>query len=46
MFIGEGLEKKVEGLCPDGLDLLGKLLTYDPALRISAKDALKHVLLI
>ena len=27
----------------DGLDLLGRMLTYDPNLRISAKQALKHV---
>jgi serine/threonine protein kinase len=30
------------GLCDDGLDLLEKLLTYDPAYRISAKRALEH----
>jgi serine/threonine protein kinase len=29
-------------LDPMGLDLLTKMLTYDPAKRISAKDALEH----
>ena len=28
--------------CPDGLDLLNKLLTYDPQRRIPAKTALTH----
>ncbi|MDR3548587.1 MAG: hypothetical protein P4M11_10055 [Candidatus Pacebacteria bacterium] len=33
-------------VCPelddDGIDLLSQFLVYDPALRISPKDALKH----
>ena len=28
--------------CPEGLDLLNKLLVYDPNRRISAKEALNH----
>ena len=36
----------MKSLCPrldeDGLDLLQKMLTYDPVARISPKDALKH----
>jgi serine/threonine protein kinase len=30
------------GLCADGQDLLMRMLTYDPAKRISGKDALQH----
>lgn len=36
------LEKVVPGLCADGIDLLQKMLEYDPARRISAKQALLH----
>lgn len=35
------LERAVPGLDPDGIDLLDRLLKYDPALRISAKRALQ-----
>jgi serine/threonine protein kinase len=37
------LEEIVKDLDSCGIDLLNKMLTYDPNLRISAKDALKHV---
>ncbi|RKO85818.1 kinase-like domain-containing protein, partial [Blyttiomyces helicus] len=37
-----GLKTKVPTLGNDGIDLLEKLLTYDPATRISAKRALEH----
>lgn len=36
------LSKKCTTLCEDGIDLLTKMLRYNPAERISAKDALKH----
>jgi len=36
------LEELVPNLDNDGLDLLKRMLTYDPAQRISAKEALKH----
>ncbi|XP_059178100.1 cyclin-dependent kinase 2-like isoform X2 [Physella acuta] len=32
----------VPGLCSDGIDLLHKMLTYEPSKRISAKSALHH----
>ena len=32
----------VPGLCPQGVDLLARLLTYEPNQRISGKDALQH----
>jgi len=32
----------VPNLCPDGLDLVERLLTLDPKLRFSACDALRH----
>ena len=39
-------EKNFKELCPklnnDGLDLLQKLLEFDPEKRISAADALEH----
>jgi len=40
-----GLDKVVENLCPDGMDLLAKMLVYDPSQRITAKQALLHVFL-
>lgn len=36
------MSKLFPRLSPVGLDLLGQLLTYDPDLRLSAEDALRH----
>ncbi|KAG0238278.1 Cyclin-dependent kinase catalytic subunit, partial [Mortierella sp. GBA43] len=36
------LEKTLPTLCPEGIDLLDKMIEYDPARRISAKRALLH----
>jgi serine/threonine protein kinase len=36
------LSEAVPSLCPLGVDLLEKMLTYDPAKRISARQALRH----
>lgn len=36
------LKESVPQLCDDGMDLLEKMLIYDPAKRISAKAALNH----
>lgn len=36
------LPEVVPTLCPAGIDLLGKLLAYSPARRISARSALQH----
>jgi serine/threonine protein kinase len=36
--IGESVPK----LCPLGVDLMSKMLTYEPSRRISARDALNH----
>jgi cyclin-dependent kinase 2 len=38
----KNLLEVVPELCSDGLDLLNKLLVYDPTQRISAKAALQH----
>ncbi|XP_073154577.1 cell division control protein 2 homolog C [Henckelia pumila] len=38
----QNLTRAVPSLGPDGVDLLSKMLTYDPAERISAKAALDH----
>lgn len=36
------LSKLVPGLDEEGLDLLGRMLTFDPSKRITAKDAMRH----
>ncbi len=36
------LSRVVPGLCDAGLDLLAKLLVYEPSKRISTKEALAH----
>ena len=37
-----GLASLVSGLDAEGIDLLGKMLQYDPARRITAQAALEH----
>ncbi|CAD8048442.1 unnamed protein product [Paramecium primaurelia] len=36
------LGKDITNLCPLGLDLLSKMIVYDPYVRITAEEALKH----
>ena len=36
------LEELIPSAPADGIDLISKLLTYDPALRISALEMIKH----
>ncbi|KAL0208902.1 hypothetical protein P9112_011489 [Eukaryota sp. TZLM1-RC] len=38
----KNLADVVPGLCPQGLELLGQMLVYEPGRRISAKEALRH----
>ncbi|MBA0753884.1 hypothetical protein Gogos_000090, partial [Gossypium gossypioides] len=38
----QNLERAVPSLSPEGVDLLSKMLKYDPAERISAKAAMDH----
>lgn len=38
----QGLAEAVKGLEPQGVDLLSKMLIYEPTKRISAREALKH----
>lgn len=37
------LGKEVLNLCTQGLDLLSKMVAYDPYARLTAEEALKHV---
>ena len=36
------LGKEIPNLCPQGLDLLSKLVVYDPYARLTAEEALNH----
>ncbi|KAM7263676.1 hypothetical protein ACFE04_001359 [Oxalis oulophora] len=42
LWEAQNLSRAVPSLDPDGVDLLSKMLKYDPAERISAKAALDH----
>jgi serine/threonine protein kinase len=42
-FRGKGINAYCSNLDEAGLDLLGKMIVYDPCKRISAKSALNHV---
>lgn len=42
-FKGKGISGSCSNLDADGLDLLSKMILYDPCKRISAKSALNHV---
>ena len=44
-FRAKGLNSYCSNLCEFGLDLLSKMIVYDPCKRISAKAALNHVIL-
>ena len=39
---GETMEKLIPTADPDAVDLLSKLLVYDPTQRLSARNALLH----
>ena len=41
-IIGKGLKTVLPRLSPNGIDLLSKMLQYDPTKRISAKEAMRH----
>ncbi|OMJ09277.1 Cyclin-dependent kinase A-1 [Smittium culicis] len=38
----QSLKELLPKLCPDGIDLISKMLIYDPSRRITAKQALLH----
>jgi serine/threonine protein kinase len=42
-FKGKGMNTFCTNLCDEGLDLMSKIIQYDPCKRISAKAALNHV---
>jgi serine/threonine protein kinase len=42
-FKPKGLNSYCNLLCDNGLDLLSKMVVYDPCKRISAKNAMNHV---
>jgi len=41
-WTGNHLAKQVPGIEPLGLDLLKRMLVYEPSKRISAREALQH----
>jgi serine/threonine protein kinase len=41
-WVGSNLAKQVPGIEPLGLDLLKRMLVYEPSKRISAREALQH----
>jgi len=41
-WVGNNLTKQVPGIEPLGLDLLKRMLVYEPSKRISAREALQH----
>lgn len=41
-WTAQSLADRIPRLCPEGIDLLEKMLIYDPGKRISAKQALLH----
>jgi serine/threonine protein kinase len=42
LFVIVGLQDMCPNLDPLGLDLLGRMLVYDPQMRITARQALQH----
>jgi serine/threonine protein kinase len=45
-FRGKGINSYCGNLDEAGLDLLGKMIVYDPCKRISAKSAMNHVIYV
>jgi cyclin-dependent kinase len=42
VFRGKNIKNIIQGLSPEGYELLNNFLQYDPSKRITAKDALSH----